>query len=221
MAKRVALSWSGGKDSCMALAKLVEAGYEVATLLTTVPKEQGLTFAHGEKIEMIEKQSASLSIPVHFVRCTFNQYTEDFIEDLTRLKKRYQLDSVAFGDIYLDGHREWGESTAAAAGLKALFPLWRRQEDSLSLLADFVQSDYKAAVIRIRKDTLDDSWLGRELNADFLNDIQREPVCPLGENGEFHTFVYDGPLFRRPVLFTRGQILSQENSKRLEIHPLI
>ncbi|MFK2826087.1 diphthine--ammonia ligase [Bacillus sp. B190/17] len=217
MANRVVLSWSGGKDSCMALTKLVHAGHEVVSLLTTVPKESDRTFAHGEKIEMIEQQSKSLAIPVHFVHCPLEQYTETFIKDLIQLKEQLSLDSVAFGDIYLDGHREWGENVAAAAGLEAIFPLWRRQEESLALLTSFVQSGYKAAVIRIRQDIFDDSWLGKELDHDFLASIQEHPVCPLGENGEYHTFVYDGPLFQSSIPFTRGSIIAQENSKRLEI----
>ena len=221
MAKKIALSWSGGKDSCMTLKKLVDANYQVISLLTTVPKELERTFAHGEKTEMIKMQSDSLAIPVHFVRCSFDNYTETFVQDLIKLKDQYGLDSVAFGDIYLEGHREWGENVAAAAGLEALFPLWCRQQDSLSLLASFVQSGYKAAVIRLREDSLDDSWLGKELDNDFLEKIQSETVCPLGENGEYHTFVYDGPLFQHPVSFTHGQVFSQDGSKRLEIHPLV
>lgn len=221
MAKRIALSWSGGKDSCMALETLVTTGHKVISLLTTVPTELERTFAHGEKIEMIERQSHSLSIPVHFIRCSFNDYTETFIKDLIKLKDHYELDSVAFGDIYLEGHRQWGENVAAAAGLEALFPLWCHQQDSLSLLTSFVQSGYKATVIRVREDALDESWLGKTLDNDFLEEIQRHTVCPLGENGEYHTFVGDGPLFQHPVLFTHGQVFSQEGSKRLEIHPLI
>ncbi|KZN98151.1 diphthine--ammonia ligase [Bacillus badius] len=221
MAKRIALSWSGGKDSCMALERLVAAGYEVVLLVTTVPQELNRTFAHGEKIEMIEQQSDSLSIPVHFIRCSLNAYTETFIEDLVQLKSRYGLDGIAFGDIYLEGHRQWGEDVAAAAGLEALYPLWCRPEDSVNLLTAFIELGYKAAVIRIRKDVLDDSWLGKELDQNFLKAIQQQTVCPLGENGEFHTFVWDGPLFQYPVRFTYGQVLSQDSSQRLEIHPLI
>ncbi|OCA82824.1 diphthine--ammonia ligase [Pseudobacillus wudalianchiensis] len=221
MAKKIALSWSGGKDSCMALKKLVDANHQVVSLITTVPKELERTFAHGEKTEMIQRQSNSLSIPLHFIRCSFDDYTESFIQDLIQLKNQHHLDSVAFGDIYLEGHREWGENVAAAAGLEALFPLWCQQQDSLSLLSSFIQSGHKAAVIRIREDSLDDSWLGKELDDDFFNNIQKQTVCPLGENGEYHTFVYDGPLFQSPVSFTRGQVLSEGASKRLEIHPLV
>ncbi|KAB7705350.1 diphthine--ammonia ligase [Bacillus aerolatus] len=220
MVKRIALSWSGGKDSCLALDSLVNQKYELACLVTTVPQEMGLTFAHGEKIEMIERQSGSLSIPVHFIRCTFESYTEAFIEDLIHLKQKYQIEGIAFGDIYLDGHREWGEKVAVAAGLQAIYPLWIQQEESLNLLKTFINSGYKATVIRVREDALDDSWLGHDLDAAFFEKIRDKDICPLGENGEYHTFVYDGPLFQNPIQFTKESITSNETSKRLEIQPI-
>ncbi|WP_338753235.1 diphthine--ammonia ligase [Bacillus sp. FJAT-52991] len=221
MGKRVALSWSGGKDSCMAFDLLVKQGYEVACLLTTVPKEIGRTFGHDEKTELIELQSEALSLPLHFVRCSLDRYTETFIEDLAQLKEQFQLEGIAFGDIYLDGHREWGENVADAVGLPALYPLWSKEEDSLQLLQNFIESGYKAVVIRIRLDVLDDTWLGRQLNEDFYVDIQSQTLCPMGEHGEFHTFVYDGPLFTHPIPLTHGEIITSERSKRLDIQPLI
>ncbi|WP_100403499.1 diphthine--ammonia ligase [Bacillus sp. FJAT-42315] len=217
MGKRVALSWSGGKDSCMALDLLVKQGYEVACLITTVPKEIGRTFGHDEKTEWIERQSNALSLPLHFVRCSLDRYTETFIEDLVQLKERFQLEGIAFGDIYLDGHREWGENVAAAVGLPALYPLWSKEEDSLQLLQNFIQSGYKAMIIRLRLDVLDDAWLGRQLDEDFYVDIQSQDLCPMGEHGEFHTFVYDGPLFHHPIHLTHGKIVTSERSKRLDI----
>ncbi|MGM7636702.1 diphthine--ammonia ligase [Bacillus sp. Hm123] len=217
MGKRVALSWSGGKDSCMALDLLVKQGYEVTCLITTVPKEIGRTFGHDEKTELIERQSKALSLPLHFVRCSLDRYTETFIEDLAQLKEKFQLDGIAFGDIYLEGHREWGENVAAAVELPALYPLWSKEEDSLQLLQNFIQSGYQAVVIRIRTDVLDDTWLGRQLDEDFYADIQSQALCPMGEHGEFHTFVYDGPLFHHPIQLTHGEIMTSERSKRLDI----
>ncbi|MBM7649591.1 uncharacterized protein (TIGR00290 family) [Bacillus ectoiniformans] len=217
MKKRIALSWSGGKDSCMALDLLKKQGYEVACLLTTVPKEIGRTFGHGERTDFIEKQSEALSIPLHFVHCTFEDYTDAFKHDLIQLKDQLELSAIAFGDIYLDGHREWGQAVADSVGLDALYPLWSTEEDSIRLLEKFVHSGYKAVVIRVTNDFLDESWLGRLLDETFLTDIQQQPVCPMGEHGEFHTFVYDGPLFQHPIEWEKGSTLILETSKRLEI----
>ncbi|MCM3091605.1 MULTISPECIES: Dph6-related ATP pyrophosphatase [unclassified Cytobacillus] len=216
MRKKVVLSWSGGKDSCMALDVLIKQGYEVACLLTTVPKEIGRTFGHGEKQELIQLQAKCLSIPAEFIYCTFENYSERFVSDLRKIKDTYGITGIAYGDLYLDGHREWGEKTAAEAGLDAIYPLWMEEKDSLKALRAFAESGYKAKVIRVREDVLDNSWLGKELDHDFLSKIEAEPVCPMGESGEYHTFVYDGPLFSKSIQLVLPEVIQLETTKKLE-----
>lgn len=215
--KRIALSWSGGKDSCFALHKLTEQGFDIACLVTTAPKETGLTFAHGEKIELIQAQGKSLGIPVHIISCTFDNYTEAFQDELFRIKEIYQLEGIAFGDLYLEEHREWGEQLARVTNLEALYPIWIKQSDSMDALATFIDTGYKAIVIRVMHGKLPDTWLGKNLNQEFLRDIQKLKICPMGESGEYHTYVYDGPLFREKIEFQLGSIIHQEYSNRLEI----
>ncbi|MBT2689883.1 diphthine--ammonia ligase [Bacillus sp. ISL-47] len=216
MVKRVALSWSGGKDSCLALEALVKQGVEVTCLITTVPAEIGRTFGHGEKTELITLQANSLSIPVEFIACSYENYTERYVSELKRLKDKFELTGIAYGDLYMDGHREWGEKVAAESGVKAVYPLWMKAKDSIEALETFVESGYKAKVIRVREDVLDSSWLGRELNTAFLRDIQNEAVCPMGESGEYHTFVYDGPLFSQKIQLASPKLIQLETTKKLE-----
>jgi uncharacterized protein (TIGR00290 family) len=214
--KKMALSWSGGKDGCLALDVLKRQGAEVACLVTTVPSELGRTFGHGEKMEMIKLQGEALGIPVHFITCTFEDYTESFIAALKELKQKFQLTGIAFGDLYFDAHREWGEKVAAEAVLEAVYPLWMDERESLNALKTFIHSGYQATVIRVREETLDESWLGRGLDASFLDDIQQMEVCPMGENGEYHTFVYDGPLFMKRIVLSQPEIIELETTKKLE-----
>ncbi|MFZ7944843.1 MULTISPECIES: diphthine--ammonia ligase [Bacillaceae] len=216
MEKRVALSWSGGKDCCMALDTLIQTGFEVACLVTTVPKEIGRTFGHGERTDMIRLQGEALSIPVHFIECTFETYTEEFVKAVQTLKNQYQITGIAYGDLYLDGHRDWGEKVANAAGVDALYPLWSKKEDAGSLLERFVESGYKAIVIRVREDVLDETWLGRMLDESFLQDVQMTTICPMGESGEYHTFVYDGPLFTKKIHLESAEFVQLETTKKLE-----
>ncbi|KON88681.1 hypothetical protein AF332_18975 [Sporosarcina globispora] len=216
MRKKVVLSWSGGKDSCLALDVLIKQGYEVACLLTTVPQEIGRTFGHGEKTDLIKLQAISLSIPAEFIYCTFEDYSERFVSDLRKIIDKYGVTGIAYGDLYLDGHREWGEKTAEEAGLEAVYPLWMEEKDSLKALGAFVESGYKAKVIRVRENVLDDSWLGKELDHDFLSKIEAEPVCPMGESGEYHTLVYDGPLFSQPIQLGSPEIIQLETTNKLE-----
>ncbi|GLB60874.1 diphthine--ammonia ligase [Cytobacillus sp. NCCP-133] len=216
MNNRVALSWSGGKDSSLALDVLINKGVEVACLLTTVPAEIGRTFGHGEKIELISLQAKALSIPLAFVSCSFEDYTQRFVDDLKKIKEEYSLTGIAFGDLYLEGHREWGEKAAAEAGIEAVYPLWMEEKDSIKALETFIDSGYKAKVIRVCEDVLDSSWLGRDLDSAFLRDIQNVNACPMGESGEYHTYVYDGPLFSQKIQLASPKLIQLETTKKLE-----
>lgn len=215
---KVALSWSGGKDSCMTLDKLVREGLEVVCLLTTIPVEMGRTFGHGERRELIEAQAESLGLPVEFISCTFETYTNDYIGAVRELISPYGIDAIAFGDLFLAEHREWGTGVADALNIQALYPLWMKPEGTSEALKAFVASGYEAIVIRTSDRTLSEEWLGRVLDVTFYRDILREQqVCPMGEGGEYHTFVYNGPLFKHPVPFVRGEVLQMETTKRLEL----
>ncbi|NGQ96531.1 diphthine--ammonia ligase [Brevibacillus sp. SYP-B805] len=214
---RTALSWSGGKDGCMALHKLVQEGVEVVCLLTTVPAETGRTFGHGERVELIRAQAEALSIPIHFVACSYEDYTDAFVRSLRDLKERYQLDAIAYGDLYLDEHRAWGTTVAESVGLAPLYPLWMNKDDAAKALQAFVDSGYRAVVIRVRDDKLTPAWLGREVDQAFLQEIVQQEVCPMGEAGEYHTFVYDGPLFQQKVVLAWGDVIQLDTTKRIEV----
>lgn len=214
--KRVALSWSGGKDGCLALDVLKKQGVEVACLVTTVPMEIGRTFGHGEKIELIKLQGKALNIPVCFIECTFEEYTEAFVKEIKGLTDKWHLTGIAYGDLYFGPHREWGEKVAEEVGIEAVYPLWMEEKEALNGLANFVESGYRATVIRVREDVLNESWLGRELDASFLRDIQSEKSCPMGEAGEYHSFVYDGPLFNTKIQLEEPNVIQLETTKKLE-----
>jgi diphthine-ammonia ligase len=216
MNKRIALSWSGGKDCCMALNTLIQQGFEVVCLVTTVPKEHGRTFGHGERTEMITLQGESLSIPVYFIECSYENYTDQFIKSVQTLKSQYKLMGIAYGDLYLDEHQEWGEKVALAAGVEAMYPLWMKKEDALQSLENFVYSGYEAVVVRVREDVLDETWLGRMIDESFLQDVQKTTICPMGESGEYHTFVFDGPLFSKRIQLEFGELIQLETTKKLE-----
>jgi uncharacterized protein (TIGR00290 family) len=200
MKRSIALSWSGGKDSCMALHQLAGKKQPIACLVTTVPQETGRTFAHGEETDKLEAQANALGIPIEFVPCTYDTYTEDFLQKLLQLKEKYGLGAIAFGDMYLEGHREWGEKLANAAGLAPLYPLWADKSAMLDALKKFVSLGYRAEVIKVREDVLPQDWVGRLVDERFIRDIsEKKHVCPMGESGEYHTFVFDGPLFEHKI----------------------
>ncbi|GIN87678.1 ATP pyrophosphatase [Heyndrickxia sporothermodurans] len=215
--KRIALSWSGGKDSCLALHKLVSQNYEIACLVTTAPRETGLTFAHGEKLELIHAQGRSLGIPVQVINCSYETYSSDFRDELLRLKEIYVLDGIAFGDLYLEEHKKWGEKLANETNIEAIYPLWMKQSDAFDALSAFIDSGYQAMVIRVMHGKLPNEWLGKQVNSEFLMEIKDFDVCPMGESGEYHTFVFDGPLFREKLDIINGEKVKQDYSTRLEV----
>lgn len=217
MKKRIILSWSGGKDCCMALDALVKQGYEIVSLVTTAPEDLERTYAHGERTGLIQLQGEALGIPVYFIAASFEKYTERFIEGIIDLKNQYGITGIAFGDLYLEGHREWGEKVAEAAGVEALYPLWTKQEAAHEALEQFVRSGYLAVVVRVRDDILDDSWLGRMIDESFFQDIQKTSACPMGESGEYHTFVFDGPLFFKKMTWDLGETVHHEAGKKFEL----
>jgi diphthine-ammonia ligase len=200
----------------MALDSLILQGFEVVCLVTTVPKELGRTFGHGERTEMIKLQGEALNIPVHFIECTYETYTDQFINAVQSLKNQFHITGIAFGDLYLNEHREWGEKVAATAAVEALYPLWMKKEAAILSLEKFVQSGYEAIVIRVREDVLDDTWLGRIIDGSFLQDVQTTTICPMGESGEYHTFVFDGPLFSKRIQLGQGEVIQLETTKKLE-----
>jgi len=190
------LSFSGGKDSVFALYKLKQAGVPVVALITTVWEESGESVAHNETTERLEQQADSLGIPIYWVSTDFDSYGEDFEKKLHELKDVLELERIAFGDIYLKGHREWGEELARIVGLEPVYPLWTKEEDAYQLLDEFVDAGFQAIVTKVDREKLPADWVGRELDESFIRDILRyENVCPLGESGEYHTRVYDGPIF--------------------------
>jgi uncharacterized protein (TIGR00290 family) len=193
----VALSFSGGKDSCLALYQLQQQGIDVVCLLTTIWKDSLQTVAHDEALELIEGQAKRLNIPVHFVETDFSTYREDFVNALHNVKENFRIDGIAFGDIYLQGHREWGEAVADSAGLQALYPLWTAQENAAAMLHHFVALGFSAKVIKVDETKLPTCWIGRLLDMELIGAILTKDVCPMGESGEYHTHVYDGPIFNK------------------------
>lgn len=200
MSEEVVLSFSGGKDSCLALYQLQQRGINVACLLTTVWKKSKETVAHNEKLERIEAQAKSLNIPVHFMETDFDTYAEDFVSNLEEIKEDFKVDGIAFGDIYLEGHREWGEQVASLVELNAVYPLWTEQKNVVAMLRQFVALGFEAKVIKVDEPKLPESWIGRLVDEAFIEDILTKDVCPMGESGEYHTFVYDGPIFKHAIL---------------------
>jgi uncharacterized protein (TIGR00290 family) len=188
-------SWSGGKDSCLALWRAQKLGISVTHLLTALDESGLKTRSHGVNKSLIHCQGQSLGIYNEFISASWQNYEEEFIAKLIQLSDE-GITQAIFGDIDLIAHRDWEEKVCAAANIVATLPLWN--ENRLALVTEFLDAGFKARVTCVDGRFLDESFVGVEFDTQFLDRLPGV-VDACGENGEFHTFVYDGPNFSEPV----------------------
>src|SRR5271169_4776169 len=208
----VLFSWSGGKDSAMALHALRrDPEFEIVELLTTVTEGYERISMHGVRNELLRQQAESIGLQVEEVRippeCPNSVYEGRMADAVLRFRARGVL-HVAFGDIFLEDLRAYREEKLSRANMTALFPLWKI--DTGVLAARFIRERFRAIVACLDPKKLAKSFAGRELDASFFHDLPAG-VDPCGENGEFHTFVFDGPIFRHPIPVQVGAIAERDS----------
>lgn len=210
------VSWSGGKDCMYALHLFLQnKDNEAACLLNMCEVGGRKSRSHGLDMALIGAQAAAMGIPLMQQHIGNDGYEQRFKQAVSALKAQGVTAGV-FGDIYLDAHREWIERVCAEMNITPVFPLWQR--DTLGLMRGFIADGFKTIAVAVRKDKLPKSFLGRVLDEDFLTDICSRPDAdPCGENGEYHTFVFSGPLFSHPVLFAKGGEREDEKHWFLEL----
>jgi len=203
--------WSGGKDSAMALHTLLQQKqYCVAALLTTVTEGYDRITMHGVRRDLLHRQAESLCLPLHEVaippQCV-NPIYEARMEQALRLFHDQGVQKVAFGDIFLEDLRAYREKNLARVGMTAIFPLWKH--DTRELIRYFHDHHFRAITACVDSKVLDPSFAGRELDESFLRDLPTN-ADPCGEHGEFHTFVFDGPIFQSPIPVRTGDIVNRD-----------
>lgn len=201
------MNWSGGKDSALALYRaLQKPELDVKYLLTTFNGADSKVGMHGIPEALVEKQAEAIGLPLRKIylpeQPSMKEYNSAMEQEFKKLKGEGIIHSI-YGDIFLEDLRAYREKQMEELGLKAEFPLWR--EDTRSLMKEFVDRGFKSIVVSLNAELLDDSFLGRTIDHGFLQDLPPN-VDPCGENGEFHTFVFDGPIFSRLVDFQKGSI---------------
>ncbi|MFY7846208.1 diphthine--ammonia ligase [Chryseobacterium gambrini] len=222
MKPKAIFNWSSGKDSALALYKILkEEKFEVTSLLTSINKEFQRISMHGVHVSLLEKQAESLGFPLIKMDLpkepTMEEYRELMSKTMNDLKSRGITHSV-FGDIFLEDLKKYREDQLRSIGMEGVFPLWKI--NTTDLIREFLDLGFKTIVTCVNETYLDKSFAGRIIDEDFIKDLP-ENVDVCGENGEFHTFTFNGPLFKNPVEFEIGEIVkktypkpkSDENSK--------
>lgn len=213
---RYAIMWSGGKDSALALWRARQAGLTVAALLTLYDAETGRIRFHATRIELIAAQAARLGLELRSEGTSWPAFDATFRAALADLAGE-GFTGVIFGDIHLADVRAWYEERVRAAGLEHVEPLWG--QPPAALLAEFVGSGARAVITCCELAKLDEGWLGRVIDEAFLHDIASIGVDPCGENGEYHSFAFAGPLFRTPVRWVLGERRRENGFAQVDLLP--
>lgn len=204
--QKVLLSWSGGKDSSIALFELKSPQFEIVGLISSFVGDEKRLQMHEVSMELIEAQAQSLELPLYKIELpekpTNEVYEKAWREKLDQLQSEIGVEAVAFGDIHLEDIRKYREKLVKSVGLKAVFPLWAWQ-DQLVVNA-FGGLNHSGIVHCIEDGKLPEAFLGREYNASFVEDLPMG-VSPIGENGEFHSFIYDGPFMQQRLPLQTGE----------------
>lgn len=200
------MNWSGGKDASMAMHQLLlEKEYTIHSLLTSVSKEHQRISMHGVRIELLKEQSNSLGFPLTIMEVPESPTLEEYEIIMRKILLSLQENGVrisVFGDIFLEDLRAYRELKLKEVGLVGHFPLWKRSTKELA--ESFIEKGFKSVVTCVNDALLSKEFAGRDFDRFFLDDLP-ENVDPCGENGEFHTFVYDGPIFKHPIKIKKGE----------------
>ena len=218
MDKNCFVSWSGGKDSCLALFRAMSQGYKPKMLFTMFSIENDVSSAHRLNEDIIKAQVNALALESTIGRAKFEDYETVFVRNLEAFKSQ-DINYGIFGDIDLDEHRKWEEIVCEKAQMTAVLPLW--QEDRKNLVKEFIDLGFKAKIVVVNKTMMSPEFLGRDLSHELLEEIEKTGADVCGENGEYHTVVYDGPLFKTPLNLNFSKEVKDIEGKWAKIEVLI
>jgi uncharacterized protein (TIGR00290 family) len=210
--EKIVLAWSGGKDSAMSLYRLRQDDrYEVIALMTNFNEFYDRVMMHGVRRSLMEQQADSIGIPLDLIRFPARVSNSDYAEKIGAALANYRqqgVRTIAHGDLFLQDIRQYREKQLATVNMNGIFPVWGR--DTAELAREFIRLGFKAALVCVDTQQLDASFAGRLFDDALLRDLP-EGVDPCGENGEFHTFVFAGPIFKFPLDVTIGETVLREN----------
>ncbi len=208
MKEKALFNWSGGKDSALCLYKLMQTQqYDIVALLTSVNQQHQRISMHGVRTELLDKQAESIGLPSVKMLMPENSSMNDYENIMRSALQKFTDQHVTvsiFGDIFLEDLRAYREEKLKEVNMKGIFPLWKIP--TKDLIREFIGLGFKTITTCVNEKYLDKSFVGRIIDHDFINDLP-DNVDPCGENGEFHTFVFDGPIFKNPIAFEKGEIV--------------
>ncbi|MFH1519537.1 MAG: diphthine--ammonia ligase [Candidatus Omnitrophota bacterium] len=205
------VSWSGGKETSLSFYKAAQnQDVEIAYLLNMISEDGKHSRTHGVSSKLLRAQAQAIGIPIVQRRTTWETYEEEFKKAVWQLKEK-GINTGIFGDIDFQVHRDWVERVCKECNIKPIFPLWQRERGEI--LEEFIHSGFEAVVVAVKPDVLGSTWVGRKIDEKFIRDLGEVTSVDLcGEAGEYHTFVYNGPIFKKLIEFIiEGKVLEGKN----------
>ena len=193
---KIGCSWSGGKDSCYALMKVLESDHELAALVNMMNEHGKISRSHGLPVSVLQQQASAMQVPLFAQPTSWNEYQQHFIQTLEKVKQHHEVEAMVFGDIDLQEHRDWEEMVCQKAGLIAMLPLWKQERKKLVM--DMIGAGIVSMIVSCNT-TMGEKFLGKKITSDLVIELESIGVDVCGENGEFHTVVVSCPLFEHDI----------------------
>lgn len=206
--KKFIASYSGGKDSTLAIYRAIKMGMIPVELITTYNVDKNKSWFHGIPQPLLNRISSEIQIPVSIIETTGEKYQENF-EAKLKSARELGAEVCVFGDIDLEEHLEWCTNRCKTAGIEAFFPLWK--EERKKLVYEFIDAGFKTVITIVDNDRMPEKFVGKILTKETADEIEKSGADICGENGEYHTFTFDGPLFKSPVTYSVGEKVHQNN----------
>ncbi len=208
-------SWSGGKDSALSFYEAKKLGINISYLLNMIDEDGRYSRSHGINSILLRLQAEAIGLPIIQRKKSWKTYEEEFKRSVSDLEKD-GIEAGVFGDIDLQEHRDWVERVCKEMGIRPILPLWKEEREKL--LKQFIRAGFKAIAVATNAKFLGEEWLGREINGEFIEDLKvLENIDLCGEKGEYHTFVYDGPIFKKSIEFIIGKKVLKDKHWFLEL----
>jgi diphthine-ammonia ligase len=201
-------SWSGGKDSCFACYLALAQGYKISHLVNFISQEFKRVSFHGTEARLIQLQSQAIGIPLLQKETTRDGYEQEFKQAVRSLLPS-GIKGMVFGDIYLQEHKDWVERVCADLGIEAVEPLWNKSTEEI--LTNFIDDGFEAVIVSAQAKLIDADWIGRRVDRSFMEHLKAKNIDLCGENGEYHTLVVNGPLFKRGIEITESKTIKRDN----------
>jgi len=200
-------SWSGGKDSCLACHRAICEGYNISYLLNFISKEYKRVSFHGTEAKLIQLQAEALALPLVQKETTEDGYEQEFKEAVRSLIPN-GIRGMIFGDIYLQEHKDWVDRVCGELGIEAIEPLWGQEPERI--LLDFMDGGFEAIIVSAKLGLFDKKWIGRKVDKEFFKYLKENSINICGENGEYHTLVLNGPMFKKKIRISESRLIMRK-----------